>query len=202
MKQGKLFQTPRKLPAGFVYESDFITQDEETALLNEIRSLTLSEAKYRVYTAKRRIVSYGGSYDFSSRELLPAGPIPEFLHPLRERIAQWSGIPDSQFMHALIAEYRTGTQLGWHRDVPDFEVIVGVSLGSECRMRLRPYPPKKGKSPESLSYNVEPRSIYLLRGEARWTWQHHIPPTKAPRYSITFRTKSEAPFAGIRVDAE
>ena len=30
--------------------------------------------------------------------------------------------------HASIAEYRTGTELGWHRDVPDFEVVAGVSL--------------------------------------------------------------------------
>jgi alkylated DNA repair dioxygenase AlkB len=191
MKQGKLFATTRELPAGFVYEPDFITKDEEIALLNEIRSLSLTEAKYRIYTAKRRIVSYGDSYDFSSRELLPAGPVPRFLHPLRERIAVWSGIPDREFMHALIAEYRTGTPLGWHRDVPDFEVIVGVSLGSDCRMRLRPYPPQKGKNPESLSFNLERRSVYLLRGEARWAWQHHIPAVKAMRYSITFRTRSE-----------
>jgi alkylated DNA repair dioxygenase AlkB len=191
MKQGKLFATPGELPAGFVYERDFITEDEEAALLNEIHSLPLTEAKYRIYTAKRRIVSYGGSYDFSSHELLPAGPIPQFLHPLRERVARWSEIPAIHFMHALVAEYRTGTQLGWHRDVPDFEVIVGVSLGSDCRMRLRPYPPKKGRNPDSLSFNVERRSVYLMRGEARWGWQHHIPPTKATRYSITFRTRSE-----------
>jgi alkylated DNA repair dioxygenase AlkB len=28
----------------------------------------------------------------------------------------------------LIAEYRPGNPLGWHRDVPDFESIVGISL--------------------------------------------------------------------------
>jgi alkylated DNA repair dioxygenase AlkB len=28
--------------------------------------------------------------------------------------------------HAQIAEYKTGTQLGWHRDVPEFEFIVVV----------------------------------------------------------------------------
>ena len=81
--------------------------------------------------------------------------------------------------------------LGMDYPASDFEVIVGVSLGSDCRMRLRPYPPKKGKNPESLSFNLERRSVYLLRGEARWAWQHHIPATKALRYSITFRTRSE-----------
>jgi hypothetical protein len=28
----------------------------------------------------------------------------------------------------------------------------------------------------------------VLRDDARWRWQHHVPPTKALRYSITFRT--------------
>jgi len=35
---------------------------------------------------------------------------------------------------------------------------------------------------------LEPRSAYILRGAARWRWQHAISPTKALRYSITFRT--------------
>jgi alkylated DNA repair dioxygenase AlkB len=189
MKQGELFGLLQRLPPGMVYEPDFINPDEEAALLAEIRNLPLREAKYKDYTAKRRIISYVASYDFSSNELIPAGPIPPFLHTLRERISHWVKVPASRFTHALIAEYKTGTQLGWHRDVPDFEIIVGVSLGGACRMRLRPYPPKKGRSAESLSLDLEPRSAYLIRGEARWGWQHSIPPTKTIRYSITFRTR-------------
>jgi len=190
MKQGELFGNLQRLPAGLVYEPDFITRDEEAALLAEIRNLPLREAKYKDYTAKRRIVSYGGTYDFSSNELIPAGPVPPFLLPLRERIARWAEVPASRFAHALIAEYTTGTQLGWHRDVPDFELIVGISLGGPCRMRLRRYPPKKGRNAETLSLDLEPQSAYLMRNEARWGWQHSIPPTKIRRYSITFRTSS------------
>jgi alkylated DNA repair dioxygenase AlkB len=133
-------------------------------------------------------VSYGGTYDFSANELRPAGPVPEFLHPLRERVAAWARVPAERFTHALVAEYRTGTQLGWHRDVPDFEMVAGVSLAGYGRMRLRRYPPQKGRSAETLALELEPRSAYLMRGEARWGWQHCIPPTKMMRYSITFRT--------------
>ena len=32
------------------------------------------------------------------------------------------------------------------------------------------------------------RHALVLRDDARWRWQHSIPPTKALRYSITFRT--------------
>jgi alkylated DNA repair protein (DNA oxidative demethylase) len=35
---------------------------------------------------------------------------------------------------------------------------------------------------------LEPRSGYVLAGEARRSWQHSIPPAKELRYSITFRT--------------
>jgi hypothetical protein len=28
----------------------------------------------------------------------------------------------------------------------------------------------------------------VLAGEARTKWQHHVPPAKSERYSITFRT--------------
>ena len=78
-----------------LYRADFITHDEEDALLVEISKLPLQEAKYKEFTAKRRIVAYGGRYDFSSNELIPAGPIPEFLHPLRERISIWVEEPAS-----------------------------------------------------------------------------------------------------------
>src|SRR5437762_13538677 len=168
MKQAELFRNLHSLPTGLIYKPDFLTPDEEAALLGEIRKLPLQAAKYKEYTAKRRTVSYGAAYDFSNNELIAAGPVPPFLHELRERIARWSEIPAARFSHALIAEYETGTQLGWHRDVPDFETVVGVSLGGFCRMRFRRYPPKKGRSVENLYADLEPRSVYLMQGEARW----------------------------------
>lgn len=115
--------------------------------------------------------------------------------PLREarykdytaKVAAWLGVPAARLKHVLIAEYRPGTALGWHRDVPDFELVCSVSLGGGCRMRFRPFPPTRNRK-EVLSLELAPRSAYVLRDDARWRWQHSIPPTKALRYSITFRT--------------
>jgi alkylated DNA repair dioxygenase AlkB len=178
-----------KLPEGFRYRADFLTPEEEAALLAAIAQLPLQEAQYKQFTAKRRIVSYGASYDFSANELKPAGPVPDFLHPIRERIAQWTSIPAEAYSHALIAEYSPGTQLGWHRDVPEFEAIAGISLAGGCRMRLRPYPPQKGRRDLTIPFDLEPRSAYSIVGYARWRWQHAISPTKELRYSMTFRTR-------------
>jgi alkylated DNA repair dioxygenase AlkB len=190
--QTQLFQDSSPLPDGLRYERAFLSTEEEAALLETIRRQPLREAQYKEWNAKRRIVSYGGSYDFSSNELLPAGPVPSWLHPLRARIAAWVGIPATEFNHVLVAEYSPGTQLGWHRDVPDFEAVVGVSLLGKARMRLRRYPAKVGHRRAELTLDLEPRSIYAMRGPARWEWQHAISPTKALRYSITFRTLAAA----------
>ena len=113
--------------------------------------------------------------------------MPEFLAPVRERAAAWLGVRPEDIRHALIAEYRPGTALGWHRDVPDFERVCGVSLAAACRMRFRPFPPKNDRK-SILSLELAPRSAYILADDARWRWQHSIPPTKALRYSMTFRT--------------
>jgi alkylated DNA repair dioxygenase AlkB len=171
---------------GYAYEDEFLSAEEEAALLGQIRQLPFKQAEYRQYLAKRRIVSYGGRYDFSARRLNEAEPIAPFLLPLRERVAKWSGRNASEFTHALVAEYAQGTQLGWHRDVPNFELVIGISLNSAARMRFRRYPPQLRA--RSIAIELAPRSIYRLEGEARWEWQHSVPPTSALRYSITFRT--------------
>jgi alkylated DNA repair dioxygenase AlkB len=175
------------MPAGLLYERDFITPAEEQALLSGIRGLPLQEAKYKAYTARRRIAVFGAAYDFETYQLGPAPPMPAFLEPLRDKAARLIGAPPDGFPHVLVTEYRPGTPLGWHRDVPEFELIVGVSLAGPCRMRFRAYPPRKGARVFVLE--LEPRSVYVLRDEIRWRWQHSVAPTPELRYSITFRTR-------------
>jgi len=187
--QGDLFGAPAlPLPDGMRYEPDFLDPDEEARLIALIGTLPLKEMQYKSYTARRRIVSYGGRYDFNKNALQPAGDVPASLIPLRAKAAAWLGVDPEGFTQILVAEYRPGTPLGWHRDVPDFEDIVGVSLGDTAMLRFRPYPPVRPKKADILKIPVEPRSIYLLRGPARWAWQHSVAPTAALRYSITFRT--------------
>lgn len=194
MKQTDLF--PSSLPEGFAYRQDFLSADEEQALLRIVQALPVREAQYKQFTARRRTLSYGSSYDFSNNESLPAPPIPEFLHPLRDRVASWAGVGAASFVQALIAEYRPGTPLGWHRDVPEFELIAGISLLSACRLRFRPYPWTPARRKEIFVLDLEPRSAYLLRGPARWGWQHSVPPVERLRYSITLRTRRTGTAVG------
>lgn len=191
-EQGSLFAgSPRlELPAGMRYEAEFLSREEEVALVALIERLPLEHMKYQQYAARRRVVSYGGQYDFSAQRLQEAEPLPAWLDALRERAGAWTGIAPERFAQALIAEYAPGTPLGWHRDVPDFEDVIGVSLLNEAVMRFRPYPPESGRREDVRKFTVAPRSIYLLRGPSRWEWQHAVSPTKQLRYSITLRTPS------------
>ena len=173
------------LPEGFVYQLDFLSVEEERMLLAGIALLPLEQAKYREYTARRRVAYFGHDYDFTANRLGDAPPIPEFLEPLRTKLARWMGTAPGEFATALVAEYSPGTPLGWHRDAPEYERVAGVSLGGWARMRLRRYPPGKDKP---LVLELAPRSAYQMTGAARWQWQHSIPPTKELRYSITLRT--------------
>jgi alkylated DNA repair dioxygenase AlkB len=185
--QPDLFAPTLHWPTGLRYEPNFLDPAGEAQLLHAIAALPLQEARYKQYTARRRTVSFGSGYDFDRNALQPAPPIPPFLLPLRQEVAQWAGMDAATFEHALVTEYQPGTPLGWHRDVPDFGVVVGISLAGVARMRFRPWPPGANHS-AAFALDLAPRSIYLMQGEARWGWQHAISPTKALRYSITFRT--------------
>jgi len=191
-RQPDLFGIPAPaLPAGMRYETDFLSPGEEAELLRRIEALPLAPMQYQGYTALRRVVSYGGTYDFSRQRLETAEPQPDWLNALRAKAGAWAGIAPEAFTQALVAEYRPGTPLGWHRDVPDFEDVVGISLLADATMRFRPYPPREPRRADVLKLVVEPRSVYLLRGPARWEWQHSVSPTRALRYSITLRTASD-----------
>lgn len=120
-------------PPGLIYRSDFLSPDEEAALLAFIAGEPLAEARYKAYTARRRVVSYGHAVDYDANLLTPGPPLPPTLQALRQRVADWADVPTDAFAQGLVAEYRPGTPLGWHRDVPDFELVVGVSLASEAR---------------------------------------------------------------------
>jgi len=178
------------LPAGWDYRTDFIDADEEVELLALIATLPLHEARYKGYTARRRVANFGTAYDYDDNRLLAGAPLPAALEPLRAKAAAWVGEAPEALSSALVAEYKPGVPLGWHRDVPDFETVVGISLAGTARMRFRRYPPVQPKKADVLSLELAPRSAYVLRAEARWGWQHSVAPTPALRYSITFRTRS------------
>jgi alkylated DNA repair dioxygenase AlkB len=178
-----------RLPPGFRYQQNFISGDEEAALVQQIERLPLKEFEFQGFVGKRRVVSFGWRYDFNDRELQRADDIPPFLLPLRDRAAAFAGLVADDFRHVLVTEYSPGAAIGWHRDKAMFAEIVGVSLLRRCPFRLRRKQPD-GKW-QRVTISAEPRSAYLLAGESRTEWEHSIPAVEGLRYSITFRNFKE-----------
>lgn len=174
-------------PQGFSYREDFITNADERGLLDAIADIAFADFTMRGVVARRRVAFFGQSYDRGA-----AGPIPAFLLPVRTRLAHWCGIDSDAFAMALINEYRPGTPIGWHRDAPQYDLVAGLSLLSACRMTFRPYrspsAPMSSRRAATHEIVLARRSAYLMTGDARQAYEHHIPPVAQLRYSVTFRT--------------
>lgn len=185
--QPSLFALPSAaaLPDGFRYCPDAITAADEDGLLAQIAGLPFQEFQFHGFEGKRRVVSFGWRYDFSEHRALPAEPIPPFLRELCEKIQAATGFVHRDLAQVLVTEYAPGAPIGWHKDRPIFDVVMGLSLASSCTFRMRK---RLGDGKwQRTSLCLEPRSAYLLSGAARWEWEHSIPPLEQLRYSVTFR---------------
>jgi alkylated DNA repair dioxygenase AlkB len=177
------------VPPGFQYREDFITATDERFLLDAMADVAFSDFEMRGVVARRRVAFFGHSYDRAA-----AGPLPEFLLPLRAGIAGWAGLDSGAFAMALINEYPPGAPIGWHRDAPQYGIVAGISLLSACRMRFRPYRspvsamPRPSRRWATHEIVLARRSAYVMTRDSRSAYEHHIPPVGELRYSVTFRT--------------
>jgi len=179
------------VPDGFRYRAAFVSGDEERRLADIIGGIEFANFEMRGVVARRRVAFFGATYDAS----LPAsGPVPEFLFALRSRIASWAQVEPAAFAMVLVNEYQPGAPIGWHRDAPQYDIVAGVSLLSAGRMRFRPYRSPAATASDAARRSatheivLARRSAYLMTGDARNAFEHHIPPVAQLRYSITFRT--------------
>jgi alkylated DNA repair protein (DNA oxidative demethylase) len=167
-----------------------LTVEQERALLDQLDRLDFAEIRMHGVVAKRTARHYGMDYDYERRvPIAAAEPLPVWLEPVREHAAALAGVEPDELVETLVQRYPEGAQIGWHRDAPQFGTVVGVSLLGPSRMRFRRDIGGVRRQHEVL---LEPRSGYVLAGPARTAWQHHVPPTKNLRYSITFRTLRRA----------
>ena len=189
-----LFSEP--LIAGLEYRERFIEEEEEeTVLLDRLMPLNLARFRFHGWLGNRRTQSFGWRYDFDDASFTPTEPVPNWLHPLRVKAAEFAEVAPDEFVHVLIARYDPGAGIGWHRDRDVFDRVVGVSLGTAATMRFRQRTPTGFKR---ATLDVIPRSAYLLSGDVRTNWEHSIAPGDRLRFSITFRTLSEK---GLRIAA-
>ena len=183
-RQFSLFDSPPEGPEGLRYQPEFVSEVEAQKLVGHLQSLPFAPFAFQSFLGKRRTVSFGWHYRFDGGGLAKAEEVPPFLHDLRARAEAFAELPPGAFRHVLVIEYEAGAGIGWHRDRPVFDKVVGLSLLAPARMRFRR---KREDGWERFALIAEPRSAYLLDGPARNEWEHSIPPMETLRYSITFR---------------
>jgi alkylated DNA repair protein (DNA oxidative demethylase) len=195
-------------PPGFFYGPDLISAAEERALFEWFAtSPAWNEITFRGQTARRRAMSFGARYLTQGRRLLPAPPLPPALVPYRDRMVEaacaglgpklaLAGQSRADFALCTALHYPPGGGIGWHADNPAFgPTVMSLSLGSPAHFQLR-RAGDAGPSAPRFDLQLAPRSLFVLAGEARVSWQHRIRSVDADRYSLTVR--SLAPGRGPR----
>lgn len=178
---------------GLALIASFIDPEEEASLLARIDDEPWDES------LSRRVQHYGYRYDYKARSVagLRIGPLPDWVASLAERVGRAIGARPDQL---IVNEYQAGQGISRHIDcVPCFgPTIASLSLGGPAVMRLtRPADEARAAGDERL--DLPPRSLLLLRGEARYDWRHAIPARRSDpidgrrrprlrRVSLTFRT--------------
>ena len=176
---------------GLTYAPDFIDQEAHDALLKSIEVHGWGQSG----SMKRRVQQFGFAYEHQERRIgNRAPPIPAFMHALLDRL-----VPENLFgrkpTQVIVNEYQPGQGIGPHVDHPSFgPVVASLSLGSPAVMDF-------SLDEDYLSVKLEPRSLVVLKHDARYKWRHEIPMrrvdeingkqfARSRRVSLTFRTVS------------
>lgn len=172
--QSSLFEMPQPIISGLTYIADYIDAPTEALLIQTI------DAQPWITEMKRRVQHYGWRYDYKARSVtndLRIGALPDWLKTYAARLQQIGYFPEMPDQ-VIISDYQPGQGISAHIDcVPCFAVtIASLSLGSPCVMDFT-----QSKTGEKSSLLLEPRSLLVLSGDARYVWQHAIAARKTDR---------------------
>jgi alkylated DNA repair dioxygenase AlkB len=173
---------------GLAAMPDLVDEAEAAALIDWAATVPVEPFRFQGWTGKRLTHSFGWRYDFDDHSFGPVAPIPDILMPVRARAAAFAGLSADDLVQAMVTRYDPGAGIGWHRDRPVFEHVVGLSLGAAATMRFRRRVATKF---ERATLPLAPRAAYHLAGDARHLWEHSIAEMAETRWSITFRSLSE-----------
>src|SRR5262249_19338728 len=154
--QPDLFAVPQL--EGLRQADAIVAPAEEQALTAAIDAVDLAPFRFQGWLGKRLTATFGWPYDFDDASFTQTEPIPASLMPVRERAARCAGLSPDELMQVLLTRYDPGAGIGWHRDRPVFEHVVGISLGAPATMRFRRRRPDGGF--ERVSAALAPRSVY------------------------------------------
>lgn len=195
--KSELKSQPVKGMAGLFLFHDFITEEEERALVHAVENASpaFKESRWnglhlgKEWGAK---IKYQGSQ--KTGYMAPDGEcrsVPAFIKPFIERMGNGSFLPTSNFVpnqcNAIKYIPSENHVLGAHFDERRLsgEMIANLSLLCDATMVYH-HP----ASDRRLEVKLPRRSLQVITGEARYQWTHAIPTENIhgdQRISLTFR---------------
>jgi len=115
----------------------FAIKKTSSALAKSLPKLDLKPFEFHGHLGNRRVTSFGLRYDYARRAVNVTDGFPAFVADLRNKVAEFAGREVDEFQQGGVNEYPPGAGIGWHKDKPQFGVIVGVSLLAPATMRFR-----------------------------------------------------------------
>jgi len=170
---------------GLRLQQNIISFAEARDLAARIDAADLTPFRFHAWTGKRVTASFGWSYDFEAGRPSEGMPIPDWLEPARAYAARFAEVEPEDLVQALVTRYDPGAGIGWHRDRPIYDKVIGLSLGAAAVMRLRR---RLTNGFARASFPLDPGGAYLLSGPVRREWEHSIAPVDQTRWSVTFRS--------------
>jgi hypothetical protein len=167
------------LPSGWDYRSDFIDADEEAALLAFIATLPLEEARYKGYTARRRVAHFGSAYDYDDHSCCPGRRCRRARAAARAGGGVGRRAPEA-FANALVAEYRPAFRSAGTATFPTSRPSSRLARGHGADA-VSPLPPVAPKKADVVCARARAALGVRAARRARWGWQHSIAPTPALR---------------------
>ncbi|KAI4200415.1 MAG: hypothetical protein LQ350_003953 [Teloschistes chrysophthalmus] len=213
-----LFSVRETAVPGLSLYLDFVDHGEERSILAFLNDS--SECTWRT-DLSRRTLHFGGTYCIMPPktqdptpvrpEIPQAPPMPQKLLWLVQRMVEAKIYrEDRRPQYCIVNEYTGNLGISAHTENFQFaEPVVGLSLSSACSIRFhelaKPFDGsvRSGKAAKAcktgrvIDVQMPPRSLLVMSGPSRWSWQHEIVRTtkgRGPgwkRVSLTFRYKPE-----------
>ncbi len=196
-----------EVPKGLHYFPNFLTSAEGKHLFDDL----LTSSKWTGVSASdnaRQVIQYGYTYSYTGGPLKATEPIPQNLIELlttKFEDPKWKSLcsvledGSDHPEQLIINRYLPGQGIAPHIDhlINFGDVITCITLGSGVTIKFtRP-------GYHTYSIYVEPNSVYVMSGDARFEWKHSIDANKndkvnnkvvsrGTRMSLTFRTVNKS----------
>lgn len=177
---------------GLTYLPEFLSAEAQEGLLQAI------DQQPWLADLKRRVQHYGYKYDYRAKAVdrsMHLGPVPPWADDIGSLLVE-GGLMPQRPDQVIVNDYEPGQGISSHVDCePCFGgVIASLTLGGSCVMNFT-----ERATGRVIPIFLEPRSLVVLKEDARYLWLHGIPARKSDTYlgqtyprtrrvSLTFRT--------------